>query len=89
MVRAVLHFTVFNFQAGYVRKRLNIRRMLSLSVSRTKNLKGQLHHGGSGSGQDERVHDGITCVGQIIAPEEMRENFRMSRDSLYSLTHAL
>ena len=35
------------------------------------------------------MHGGITFVDQIVVPEEWKEHYRMSRDSLYSLAHTL
>ena len=67
-----------------MRKRLNIIRMLSLSVSRAKAVK-RLNRRPvtAGSGRTSACI-AITFVDQIVVSEELRENLRMTQDSLYS-----
>ena len=88
-------FTVLNLQDDYVRKRLNIIRFLSASVSRTgtycKTIKQKASYTREILGQAGRTSAWWNnFVNQIaLPPEEWRKNFRVSRDSLYLLAEEL
>ena len=84
---------LLTFQADYVRKRLNMIRLLSVPVSRTGTVKRLNRRPATprklwvGPGRTSAWWDNF--VNQIVVPEEWRENFRVSRDSLYSLAEEL
>jgi len=88
-----LQVACIDLQADYTRRRLGIIRLLSLSVSKTaavKRLRGRparprrfwIRPGRTSAWWDNFVNESVV-------PEEWRENFRMSRDSLYSLAEEL
>ena len=88
-----LHVAMLNVHGEYLRKRMNIMKMLSVSTSQkivSKRLKKK-------PARPRRfwVRPGRTSawwdnfVSQIVVPEEWRENFRMSRESLNSLAEEL
>ena len=87
------HFMLLNLQAYYVRKRLNIIWLLSPPVLRTGTVKRLNRRPATPRkfwvrpGQTSAWWDNF--VNQIVVPEEWRENFRVSRDSLYSLAEEL
>ena len=88
-----LHVTILNVLGEYLRKRMNIMKMLSVSTSQKIVLK-RLN---KKPARPRRfwVRPGRTSAwwdnfaSQTVVPEEWRENFRMSRESLYSLAEEL
>ena len=90
------HFAMLNVQGDYARRRRNIIRLLSLPVSKTGGIK-RLNRNRGRQARPRRfwVRPGRTSawwdnfVDQIVISEEWRENFRMSRGSVYKLAEEL
>ena len=88
-----LHVTILNVHGEYMRKRMNIMKMLSVSTSQKIVLKRLKKN----PARPRRfwVRPGRTSAwwdnfaSQTVVPEEWRENFRMSRESLNSLAEEL
>lgn len=90
-----LNLALLNLHFNYLRRRLNIIRLLSLSESRIGRLKLLKRAGRQTRPRRFWVRPGRTSawwnnfVSQTVIEEEWRENFRMSRGSLYKLADEL
>lgn len=88
-----LHVTMLNLHGEYLKKRMNMMKVLSVSSSqkivlkRLKKKPPRPRRFWVRPGRTSAWWDNFSR--QIVVPEEWRENFRMSRESLYSLAEEL
>ena len=89
-----LNIAMLSFQVDYARKRTNIIRLLSLTVSKIGTVK-RLNRRSEARSRRFWVRPGRTSawwasfVNQIVVSKEWRENFRMSWVSLYTSAEEL
>ena len=88
-----LNIAMLNSHADYMKKRMNIVRLLSLPLTKTAIVKRL----GKKRQRKKRfwIRPGRTsawwngCIGEIVVPEEWRENFMMSKVSMKRLAEEL
>ena len=86
--------SIINIQENYKRRRLNLSRLLSTTTSTFTRVK-RLRCRRESKERRFWTRPGRTSAwwnnfaDQVVIPEEWKENFRMSRDSLYNLAEEL
>ena len=89
-----LNHAIINIQENYKRRRLNLSRLLSTTTSTFTRVK-RLRCRRESKERRFWTRPGRTSAwwnnfaDQVVIPEEWKENFRMSRDSLYNLAEEL
>ena len=89
-----LNHAIIDIQENYKRRRLNLSRLLSTTTSTFTRVK-RLRCRRESKERRFWTRPGRTSAwwnnfaDQVVIPEEWKENFRMSRDSLYNLAEEL
>ena len=87
-----LNHAIIDIQENYTRRRLNLSRLLSTTTStftRVKRLRCRRESKERRFGTRPGRTRWNNFADQVVIPEEWKENFRMSRDSLYNLAEEL